>query len=59
MCGAVSSTAAAAENGIDRYAPLHAPTYGEAVDAMTLVANMLEALMRKSSDVKECSSKEH
>ncbi len=28
---------------LDRYAALHAQTYGEAVDAMTLIPHMLEA----------------
>lgn len=30
---------------LDRYAALHAQTYGEAVDAMTLIPHMLEAFM--------------
>lgn len=30
---------------LDRYAALHAQTYGEAVDTMTLVPLMLEAFM--------------
>ena len=30
---------------LDRYAKLHAQTYGEAVDAMTLIPHMLEAFM--------------
>ena len=30
---------------LDRYAALHAQTYGEAVDAMTLIPYMLEAFM--------------
>lgn len=30
---------------LDRYAALHAQTYGEAVDAMALVPHMLEAFM--------------
>ena len=30
---------------LDRYAVLHAQTYGEAVDAMALVPHMLEAFM--------------
>ena len=30
---------------LDRYATLHAQTYGEAVDAMTLIPHMLEAFM--------------
>ncbi|MGE4452650.1 DUF2274 domain-containing protein [Castellaniella sp.] len=30
---------------LDRYAALHAQTYGEAVDAVTLIPLMLEAFM--------------
>ncbi|HML83380.1 MAG TPA: DUF2274 domain-containing protein [Thiomonas arsenitoxydans] len=30
---------------LDRYAALHAQTYGEAVDAMALIPHMLEAFM--------------
>ena len=30
---------------LDRYAPLHAQTYGEMVDAATLIPHMLEAFM--------------
>ncbi len=30
---------------LDRYAALHAQTYGEAVDAVTLIPHMLEAFM--------------
>lgn len=30
---------------LDRYAALHAQTYGEAVDAMTLIPHMLDAFM--------------
>jgi len=30
---------------LDRYAALHAQTYGEAVDAMALISYMLEAFM--------------
>ncbi|KHK52081.1 hypothetical protein PI87_19820 [Ralstonia sp. A12] len=30
---------------LDRYAALHAQTYGEVVDAVTLIPYMLEALM--------------
>ena len=30
---------------LDRYAALHAQTYGEAVDALALVPHMLEAFM--------------
>jgi hypothetical protein len=30
---------------LDRYAELHAQTYGEAVDVMTLIPHMLQAFM--------------
>jgi len=30
---------------LDRYATLHAQTYGESVDAVTLIPHMLEAFM--------------
>ncbi|KAA8921129.1 hypothetical protein CEK64_03670 [Xanthomonas sontii] len=30
---------------LDRYAALHAQTYGEAVDAVTLIPHMLEAFV--------------
>lgn len=30
---------------LDRYAAVHAQTYGEAVDTMTLIPHMLEAFM--------------
>lgn len=42
---------------LDRYAALHAQTYGETVDAATLIPHMLEAFMagdrgfRRSTDV--------
>ena len=32
---------------LDRYAALHAQTYGEAVDAVALIPHMLEAFMAK------------
>lgn len=47
---------------LDRYAALHAQTYGEAVDAMALVPHMLEAFMagdrgfRKGSRAQAASS---
>lgn len=33
--------------GAGRYAALHAQTYGEAVDAATLIPHMLEAFMAR------------
>jgi len=32
---------------LDRYAALHAQTYGKAVDAVTLIPHMLEAFMAR------------
>lgn len=32
---------------LDRYAALHAQTYGEAVDAVALIPHMLEAFMAR------------
>lgn len=32
---------------LDRYAALHAETYGEPVDAVTLIPHMLEAFMAR------------
>jgi len=49
---------------LDRYAALHAQTYGEAVDAATLIPHMLEAFMfrdrgfrRQKEDGKRDSSR--
>lgn len=36
---------ASLKTDLDRYAALHAQTYGEAVDAATLIPHMLEAFM--------------
>jgi hypothetical protein len=36
---------ASLKTDLDRYAALHAQTYGEAVDATTLIPHMLEAFM--------------
>lgn len=33
------------KHDLDRYAAIHAQTYGEAVDAATLIPHMLEAFM--------------
>lgn len=38
---------------LDRYAALHAQTYGEAVDAATLIPHMLEAFMAGGSGIQE------
>jgi len=37
---------------LDRYAALHAQTYGEAVDAMALVPHMLEVFMTRDRGFK-------
>ncbi|KLD79517.1 DUF2274 domain-containing protein [Xanthomonas hyacinthi] len=39
--------ACSARLNLDRYAALHAQTYGEAVDAMTLIPYMLEAFIAR------------
>jgi len=36
---------ASLKTDLDRYAALHAQTYGETVDAVTLIPHMLEAFM--------------
>jgi len=38
---------------LDRYAALHAQTYGEVVDAATLIPHMLEAFMAGGRGVKK------
>lgn len=38
---------------LDRYAALHAQTYGEAVDAATLIPHMLEAFMARDRGFKK------
>ena len=35
---------------LDRYAALYAQTYGEAVDAVTLIPHMLEAFMARDRE---------
>ena len=37
---------------LDRYATLHAQTYGEAVDAVALIPHMLEAFMERDRGFK-------
>ncbi|QAA93904.1 DUF2274 domain-containing protein [Pollutimonas thiosulfatoxidans] len=50
---------------LDRYAELHAQTYGESVDAVTLIPHMLEAFMagtggsRRAEDVVLCLHQRH
>ncbi|WP_322084431.1 DUF2274 domain-containing protein [Burkholderia sp. BCC1972] len=43
---------------LDRYAALHAQTYGEAVDAVTLIPYMLEAFMARDRGFRS-GAKEH
>lgn len=40
---------------LDRYAALHAQTYGEAVDAVTLIPHMLEAFMARDRGFRKAS----
>lgn len=42
---------------LDRYATLHAQTYGEAVDATTLIPHMLEAFMARDRAFKKTTQK--
>ncbi len=41
---------ASLKDELDRYAQLHAQTYGESVDAATLIPHMLEAFMAGIGD---------
>ncbi len=41
---------------LDRYAALHAQTYGEMVDAATLIPHMLEAFMAGDRGFRSCST---
>jgi len=40
---------------LDRYAALHAQTYGETVDALTLIPHMLEAFMARDRGFTRCT----
>ena len=42
---------------LDRYAALHAQTYGEAVDAATLIPHMLEAFMARDRGFRRVHAK--
>lgn len=42
---------------LDRYAALHAQTYGEQVDAATLIPHMLEAFIARDRGFKRAPSK--
>lgn len=44
---------AALRSDLDRYAALHAQTWGESVDAATLVPHMLEAFMARDRGFKK------
>lgn len=43
---------------LERYAALHAQTYGEPVDAVTLIPHMLEAFMARDRGFKKTTAKE-
>ena len=42
---------------LDRYAALHAKTYGEPIDATTLIPHMLEAFMARDRGFKKSKAK--
>ena len=42
---------------LDRYAALHAQTYGEPIDAATLIPHMLEAFMARDRGFKKSKAK--
>ncbi|MBT9508617.1 DUF2274 domain-containing protein [Rhodoferax sp.] len=42
---------------LDRYAALHAQTYGEPVDSVTLIPHMLESFMMRDRGFKALQSK--
>jgi len=48
---------ASLKNDLDRYAALHAQTYGESVDALALIPHMLEAFMARDRGFNAHSSK--
>lgn len=45
---------ASLKQDLDRYAALHAQTYGEAVDVVTLIPLMLEAFMAGDRRFRSC-----
>ena len=45
------------KDDLDRYAALHAQTYGEAVDAATLIPHMLEAFMARDRGFRRVDAK--
>ena len=42
---------------LERYAALHAQTYGEPIDAVTLIPHMLEAFMARDRGFKKAKAK--
>ncbi len=42
---------------LDRYAELHAKTYGEPIDAATLIPHMLEAFMARDRGFRKSAAK--
>ena len=42
---------------LERYAALHAQTYGEPIDAATLIPHMLEAFMARDRGFKKITAK--
>lgn len=48
---------AALKADLERYAALHAQTYGEPVDAATLVPHMLEAFVARDRGFRKASAK--
>lgn len=48
---------AALKEDLDRYAALHAQTYGEPVEAATLIPHMLEAFIGRDRGFRKASSK--
>jgi len=42
---------------LERYAALHAQTYGEPIDATTLIPHMLEAFMARDRGFKKSKAK--
>ncbi|MGE4156128.1 MAG: DUF2274 domain-containing protein [Hydrogenophaga sp.] len=51
------SCSAALKAERDRYAALHAQTYGEATDALTLIPHMLEAFMARDRGFRRVDAK--
>ena len=47
----------ALKTDLERYAALHAQTYGEPIDAATLIPHMLEAFMARDRGFKKSKAK--